>query len=314
MTDSARTACPACGGAGEFLAHGLVAPFISELAGTASGVPCAYRSCTACGLRFFDARYTDRQMASIYSDYRGGRYVAVRRRWEPWYSAKVNDAYSDERAEVQERRAFIEGILTATGRSSSYGCVVDYGGDEGQFFPSQATGDRLVCDISNRALLPGVRRIGALEELGDRRADLVIMAHLLEHLPEPATVVAAAKPWLAEDGFVYVEVPLDEPRVRRSHAGTAYRRYLDAVVRARWLFMLLDLVTGVARQWWSAVPAFGIVKQSEHINYFSPSSLRKTLEAAGFEVVAERADPRAKVGGIRIGRYGVAARVVRHAD
>jgi hypothetical protein len=55
------------------------------------------------------------------------------------------------------------------------------------------------------------------------------------------------------------------------------------------------------------VPRLGIVKQSEHINFFTSSSLRALLESCGFEVTAERQDPDARVGAFRLGRLGMAA-------
>ena len=97
----------------------------------------------------------------------------------------------------------------------------------------------------------------------------------------------------------------------RSHNSLRYRRYLQLLSRHRGLFIPMDFVTGVWRQYRHAIPRLGIVKQSEHINYFSPDALRDLLVRTGFSVVAERTDPRAQVGGLRIGRYGAAARPAR---
>ena len=46
----------------------------------------------SCGLAFFDRRYTDAEVEGIYGDYRDTKYVRIRRSWEPWYRASVNDA------------------------------------------------------------------------------------------------------------------------------------------------------------------------------------------------------------------------------
>jgi hypothetical protein len=300
--------CPGCGEAAGPLAHAIVAPFITDLLSIDAGQPSRLMGCSECGLKFFDLRYDDAQMAAIYSDYRESKYVESRRRWEPWYSSRVNEAYDPDSPAVQDRREFIEGILRDGLGDRSFTCAVDYGGDEGQFFPIMAIGDRMVCDVSNRPLAPGVVRIPEISSLGERRADLVILAHVVEHLSCPLELVVNIKKWMADGGILYVEIPLDEFKVNSFHASNGYRQYLGWVARSRTAFIVLDFGSGLSRQLRSTIPAMGIVKQSEHINYFSPSSLRTLLEAAGFSIVADRVDSSSRVGNLKIGRYGVAVR------
>jgi SAM-dependent methyltransferase len=187
-------------------------------------------------------------------------------------------------------------------------CAVDVGGDEGQFFPDIETDRRIVVDVSNRQLLPGVERMASLDELGAGRADLVILAHVLEHLPSPPETLAEIRNALSDQGLLYVEVPHDAFHTSAGQAGERYRRYLAFLSRHRWLFVPVDFCSGLYRQFRSRIPIWGIVKQSEHINYFSGGALQRLLEAAGFRVVADQLDPRARVGHMRIGRYGVVAR------
>jgi len=49
------------------------------------------------------------------------------------------------------------------------------------------------------------------------------------------------------------------------------------------------------------------VKQSEHINYFTDHALKILLTRAGFNVVAYIAEPKASVGGLRLGKLGMVA-------
>jgi len=95
------------------------------------------------------------------------------------------------------------------------------------------------------------------------------------------------------------------------HASTRYERFLHRLVQHRFPFVVLDFLSGVSRQFRSSIPRFGVIKQSEHINYFSPRSVASALKASGFTVVSEAQDPNLKVGGLRMGCYGVAARVER---
>jgi Methyltransferase domain len=304
------TTCPICERTSKLLGHSVVAPFLTSLSRLNLGLPSSYCECEACDFGFFDFRYGDAEMSLLYGGYRGEEYLSLRHQWEPWYSPKVNDAYSEGSTMVDDRRTFMTSILRKAALPSNIMCAVDFGGDEGQFFPEIPIERRIVCDVSNRELPPGIQRISALSELQDTKADLVIIAHVLEHLPNPTEPLAAIREVIADDGILYVEVPLDRFQTHPSHSRPRYQRYLQRIIETKWLFILLDFVTGVSRQYRSTIPKFGIIKQSEHINYFSRRSLHELLAQAGFRVVAERSDSRAKVGGLRLGRFGVAARAL----
>lgn len=286
--------------------HAVLAPFVAELAAIPRDVPVGYRECSSCGLGFFDRRYDDAEAGSLYGDYRGAEYVRVRRAWEPWYRADVNDAYLPGSAAIVQRVEFAEAVLDAAGLRGPLRCAVDFGGDQGQFFPEIETGRRIVVDVSGKPLLEGIERVDTLADLPEP-PDLVVVAHVLEHMSDPKQLLDEIRRTLAADGFVYVEVPLDRPRVRAWHRGRAYRAWLRLLVRRRRLFQLCDFVTGVARQFRRPIPRLGVVKESEHLNFFDPTSLRALLEACGFTVRAERADPRARTGAFRLGKLGIAA-------
>jgi len=300
--------CPICGIEAHALAHGLVAPFISTLSSIPLGQETLLRICDNCDLTFFDSRYGVQELASLYGHYRDKEYKDKRHHWEPWYSRNVNDAYSTDGEVVEDRRAFMTRILEDAHMNSHLSCVVDFGGDEGQFFPRVPTSRRVVCDVSSRDLPVGVERISTLSELGDTKPDLFIVAHVLEHLPNPVEPLTDIRRSIADDGIIYVEVPLDRFRVSKFHATIRYRRYLQRLVLHRFPFVGSDFLSGLSRQFRSSIPRFGVVKQSEHINYFSGRSIEAALTASGFTVVAQGSDPAMKVGGLRMGCYGVAAR------
>jgi hypothetical protein len=185
-------------------------------------------------------------------------------------------------------------------------CALDVGGDKGQFFPDFAIQRRLVFDISDKPLLAGTERLTSLSAL-TQKPDLVIAAHILEHLSDPRALLSEIRTLISPTGFLYVEVPLDKPRLRSWHCSSRYRAWINRVSRHRWSFIPCDFATGLAKQMGWKVPRLGIVKQSEHINFFTSSSLGALLESCGFEVTAERQDPGARVGAFRLGRLGVAA-------
>ena len=301
-SDSER--CPVCARPTALLARGIVAPFVCELAGLSLGETTTYRRCVTCDLCFFTRRYSGEELAGLYGDYRSTTYVRVRRRWEPWYRDAVNDAYAGDTPEVAERRHFLESVLAEAVGDRRFALALDYGGDEGQFFPAAASGERLVLDASERALRPGVERVAQLGGL-PAPPDLVVAAHVLEHLSDPLAALQDLRRAVADGGILYAEVPLDRFATAPAHASSAYAGYLRHLVGLRPAFVAADLATGIARQHRHRVPLAGIVKQSEHLTYFSPRSLRTLVEAAGFAVVGERSDPRASVGGLRLGRHAL---------
>jgi hypothetical protein len=156
-------------------------------------------------------------------------------------------------------------------------------------------------------VLPGIERVPGLDCL-EGRPDLVIVAHVLEHLRDPRALLAEIRDVLSTEGMLYVEVPLDRLRVKPWHRSSAYASWATCAASHRSTFIPLDLATGVARQLGWRIPRLGIVKESEHVNFYSPDSLRALLESTGFEVKAQRAEPDARVGAIRLGRLGMAAR------
>lgn len=89
--------------------------------------------------------------------------------------------------------------------------------------------------------------------------DAVLLLCVLEHVPDPAATLAAAREALSPGGLVGIRVPNDFNDVQR-------------IARER---------LGKA-PWWIAVP--------DHINYFTFGSLRRFLDKLGFDVVYEQGD------------------------
>jgi SAM-dependent methyltransferase len=264
------------------------------------------RSCPDCDLVFFSHRYSDDELDAIYGDYREDQYFSVRRRWEPWYRQAVNVAFDEGSPAVLERLEFMEQVIAKSGWES-FDVVVDFGGDGGQFFPSSCRGRKILIDMSSKSLEPGIERLKDFADL-DANPDLVLICHVLEHLNDPLAVLVQARRALQSDGFLYVEVPLDLPRTHHWHAKQAYRRYLHWISGKRPLTVLADFASGVSRQLGFRIPRLGLVKESEHINYFTQRSLTTLLERAGYTVITASAEPRAQVGGLRLGRLGMLAK------
>ena len=92
------------------------------------------------------------------------------------------------------------------------------------------------------------------------------------------------------------------------HNTENYEAYLQRVrSRGKGMFIARDFTSGLARQFGLSIPKRGIVKQSEHLNYYNLKSLTFILERLGMVVLKSEAVPGAKVGGLRLGRLGVLA-------
>jgi Methyltransferase domain len=300
--------CPICGAPGTIQAHGRIAPFILQLQGDPKDAQrgTTLCRCDACDLVYFSHRFDEDTLAAMYSGYRNQRYLSIRRRWEPWYSQHVNATMEPGSETVAERVGFVTDIIRSYVQIETLRNIVDYGGDQGQFFPAGYTGPRYVIDVSGKDLVDGVQAVSSLDELPDT-PHLVVAAGLLEHLVDPVGLVKEIRAAIADDGVFYAEVPLDRPKVRPWHAGARYLRFLNWVSATRGRWVAADFVAGVARNFGRTVPRLGAVKQSEHINYFSTQSLHTLLVTGGFRVVNTQADPTATFGGLRLGVLGALA-------
>ena len=123
------------------------------------------------------------------------------------------------------------------------------------------------------------------------------------------------KKCLKTNGYLLVELPYDKFRVSRFHKTSLYESYLSIVYRSLILFKFLDFLTGVWRQFFNKIPFFGIVKQSEHINYFDDLALVKLIQNHKLEVLyVSKPQRKSFVGIIKQGRFGVVARKTRLTD
>jgi hypothetical protein len=307
---TATVPCPACASEAPATAFGSLAPFVAELIQDESTHDVALHSCQECGLRFFDRRYEADEVALLYGRYRRPDYYQARHHWEPWYRSTQNSAMDPGSNTVKERVSFVTGMLKAANLPQPLGCLVDFGGDRGQLMPDHGAERRVVIDVSDQPPLEGILRLSSWEDL-DRPADLVLASHVLEHVSEPLTMLQEFHKHMSAESHLYIEVPLDAPRTRPWHAQTGYERWLRLLGRSRWAFIAADFTTGVARQYGRRIPLLGVVKQSEHINYFDETSICRLLRRAGFTVMVVRSDEGARAGSFRLGRMGVVAKRTR---
>jgi len=154
--------------------------------------------CATCGLIFFSPRPTEADLAVKYQDVseRGDTLVRERRR-----------RVVDQRA---LRATHIRATLEPHWRKVT-GRALDVGGADGHCLGElTSTFDCGLLDYESRDLWSGVRRLGnSLEDLGDAELfDVILCCHTLEHVPDIPPFLAGLVDHLANEGLLYVEVPL----------------------------------------------------------------------------------------------------------
>jgi hypothetical protein len=305
-TESLAIMCPICSSKSRLEAYGVLAPWVAQLI-QKRYVTTSLRKCDRCSLKFFSYRYTDKDTRDLYGSYRSGKYYKLRHSWEPWFSPAENNAYDPILSQtiVQSRVDFMTKKLLEAGITKEFNSCVDFGGDLGQFFPPSVKGNKYLVDLSAQSgYKGGVRIVNSLYEIPEK-IDLVINCMVLEHMSELGDSIAELASVLSKNGVIYIEIPLDSFKTSRFHRTILYKKYLSLVSRIKPLFILIDFTGSVSRQLWKRVPWFGIVKQSEHINYFDNSSVTRLCKEFNGNVVISDPDFKFKQGRFNLGRLAI---------
>ncbi|MEO8812691.1 MAG: class I SAM-dependent methyltransferase [Caulobacteraceae bacterium] len=275
--------CPACAGASHTSWPALVAPFIQNYALNHHAGHCRLVECRSCGLRYFDKRYEPKELARLYGDYRGVDYQAARQRDERGYTRQFNEGLGDD---AETRNAALREFLKRNALTEIDRDVVDYGGDRGDYIPNCFVGRRYVYDISGKPTIDGVERIDNVADLEILKPEFVLLAHVLEHLPDPSEVLSHIGKIMPPGGVLYVEVPLERPALRWLAKGPGYGRWLDFISRHAFLLRVMAVYDATARKLFGVIPPLGCAVLHEHINFFHAPSLRALLERSGFGIVS----------------------------
>lgn len=207
---------------------------------------CNSLQCRECGVLFLDYRFTDAQMASLYSGYRDERYTRERDRFEPGYAATTARDFEHRAPYIADIERWLSPHLP------QHPAVLDWGGGSGINTPFLGTSPTVhIHDISAVPCVAGAVP-AAPETFGKQHYDLVTCCQVLEHVPYPFDFLQSMLPALDTETLLYLEVPY-ESLVRKSPDSR-------------------ELATS-KRHW------------HEHINFFSPDALRCLLQRAGLDCV-----------------------------
>ena len=150
------------------------------------------------------------------------------------------------------RMALLGQVVRPPGSLLDVGCGIGLLLDAASAAGWAVTGVEPVVDSARQAAARGHDvRATTLEESGlpEEAYDVVVLSHVAEHMPRATDFLATVGRWLRPGGHLLVEVP--------NYASLARRRQQESWVHYRPL---------------------------EHLVYFTPTTLRRALEGAGFAV------------------------------
>lgn len=206
--------------------------------------------CGKCSFLQMKHPFPETSVARLYEDYRSESYNRERIHYEPTY-ASLAPQVGRCAQEIEERTTGLTRWLTPKVSVDSHFSMLDYGGADGRFLP-QLPGAKYVFEISNVQPVSGVTRINSEAELGTY--SYVQLAHVLEHVPNPANLTREAARHVADSGYLYIEVPqeLSDAELARLANGD---KTLTVTIH-------------------------------EHINWYSQKSVRELLQSAGLSIEA----------------------------
>ena len=257
--------CPVCSHTSSKRYIGALSWFIAEYVFDERPISVNLLECKRCGLRYYDKRYSDFEMARLYSEYRGKRYFSVRNKCEPWYSAKLNSAtLTDAAVKLNKNRVW------SYLKHYKIKSALDYGGDRGQNIPDEIP-ERFLYDPADVQPVLGVTKVNE-SELENRRFDCIICMNVLEQVAHPMQFVEELVGHLNEGGLLYLQVPLEYPAI------SSVYNYVAAMIEKMYRG---NLVAGMAIEAFSKFckfklsyqPPCALLTQSEHINFYTTEAL-----------------------------------------
>ena len=175
-----------------------LAPFLKARCAILEPPPIRRSYCPACDFSFYDHRLSAEEAGRLYQDYRGTEYRALRNRLEPGAASPL-DAHEDRRSPGNLARIrYASGLMVKWELRPAR--VLDYGGEADGWLARALFPEAEVhtWDLSSEMPLPPK---GAF--------DLVLCAHVLEHVSFPLSCLEEIRSFLAPGGRLYLEVPYD---------------------------------------------------------------------------------------------------------
>lgn len=274
--------CPICNSRQSSKFWALIAPFIRNYVQPSHSSLLSLCECRDCQHRYFDYRYSDAEMDRLYGEYRTEAYFSARHCVEPWYGREAN-ASNLKPATVKQRLSGIRSFIRPFLPSEEHDLVIaDLGGDAGQFIPLDLAREAYVIEASQQRPVQGVTRVKNLSDL-TTDVGLLICSHVLEHIPDPISFLRLqlSSPRIRPGCLVYLEVPMERYALSSALGSEIYSRYLKCILQIPLALICVDFLSVISRSLLGVIIPPLILKMHEHVNFFSPQSLRAMIESLG---------------------------------
>lgn len=230
--------------------------------------------CNDCEFAYYDYRFNDEECGKLYAGYRNEEYQKQREKHECWYTKEINDLIGKNDAEVKNRNKNLIELLKKHTDISQIKSILDFGGDKGQFIPDVFTdAKKYVYEISGVETITGVQSIDTFEDCAKNDYNLIICAHVLEHVADPTSVIKQIKSLMKKGQYLYVELPFDSPlhKKKTSNLGFLFNKYFS------WMNILKHFLKSKRKK--------KSYQAHEHINHFTPKSIEVLLKKEGFKIL-----------------------------
>jgi len=157
--------------------------------------------CDNCSLLFLDIRFDNFEMKQLYKDYRNDHYIKLRENYEPGYTER-NNILS---VQIHYMNLIEDFIRENTG--DNFKTLLDWGGESGINTPflNKLSVNKFLYDISRNKTIHN--RIVSLDNIKNKKFDLITCLHVFEHLPYPLQALKKLSLNLNDNGYIYIEVP-----------------------------------------------------------------------------------------------------------
>ena len=164
--------------------------------------------CKNCNFCFYSLRPTEENINAFYNGYRNEEYQLQRQKYEPDYTKQKNAFLLESKKERNSRKKNSLNILNKYIDVKKLKNILDFGGDKGQFIPEfPETTDKYVYEISGVTPISGVSEIKDFDALKEKKWDLIMCSHVLEHVISPNNLIKEIDELLEPGGYLYIEVP-----------------------------------------------------------------------------------------------------------
>lgn len=252
---------------------------ISDFTAERIGIPADKQAtslyhCQECGFAYYDYRLSEDEAKKFYLGYRNEDYQKQRQKHDCWYTPEINEIIGKNEIEIQAKKQNMIEIIKGQVDLSKIKAVLDFGGDKGQNIPEIfAKADKFVYELSEVEPVSRVTLLKSFSELG--KYDFIINQGVLEHVSLLSEILNDFKKISHPNTYFYIEVPFDSPF------------YKSPTHNLQFLFSKYYSLKNILKHYLKIKKEKSFCPMSEHLNYFTPQSLKFLIESNGFEIITQ---------------------------